>query len=317
MMNLPEIDTWGHWYGPADTKVFRSLMRNIDRGIGELEATYQKAGILDQTDFIITADHGMMESRPAHDAPQIQSLAKSVGAQIVRDDGEGGAIWLHNPGQAKAVADRLVAARIPHVEAIFYRSNPGLDYHYVMDSPAGWLANQHVADALQYLVGTTAGRDGPDVWTLYRENFTIVPRNVAGTWKGTHGGATWKVQHVPLIMAGPGMRQGVHSQFPARAIDIAPTLERLLGLPRIPRDGVILADALTQPTRAEAKPQQDIASSLKTYVQALQLQSKLDSTYHTRWPTLPPPATGCTIAPAPAVPPHRSCSITPYTATNQ
>jgi hypothetical protein len=186
-----------------------------------------------------------------------------------------------------------------------------------MDSPVGWLANQHVADALQYLVGTTAGRDGPDVWTLYRENFTIVPRNVAGTWKGTHGGATWKVQHVPLILSGPGIRQGVHSQFPARAIDIAPTLERLLGLPAIPRDGVILADALTQPTHAELKPQEEIAASLTLDVQALQLQSKLDSQYHTHWPTIPPPATGCTIAPAPAVPPHRSCSITPYTATNQ
>jgi hypothetical protein len=110
-----------------------------------------------------------------------------VGAQVVRADGEGGAVWLQNPAQARAVADAIVAAHPLHVEAIFYRSGLGLNYHYQQASPTSWLVGPQVATALNHLVDTTAGRNGPDVWVIYHENYTVVPRNVQGQWKGTHG----------------------------------------------------------------------------------------------------------------------------------
>jgi len=278
MINLPETDTWGHWKGPADTPVFAYLMRNIDRGIGQIESTYRSLGILGQTDFIITADHAMIESRPARNWNLVQVAARQVGAQVARADGTGGAIWLQNPAQARAVAERLVAMKPDHVEAIFYRSNPGLTYSFVQASPMSWLVKPAVSAALKYLIETTAGIHGPDVWVLYRENYTVLWTNVTGTWKGTHGGTSWKTQNVPLIMSGPDIRQGVHSQFPARAIDIAPTLERLLGLPAIHRDGVILADAFSDPMPGEEHAQKAIAGQLDAYVSALAAQSQADGT---------------------------------------
>jgi hypothetical protein len=64
MINVPEMDTWGHWW-PVNTKVMNTLIRNVDRGVGQLERTYRQLGILNRTDFIITADHSMMQSHGA------------------------------------------------------------------------------------------------------------------------------------------------------------------------------------------------------------------------------------------------------------
>jgi hypothetical protein len=105
------------------------------------------------------------------------------------------------------------------------------------------------------------------------------------------------VQHIPLIMSGPGIRQSIHSQFPARSIDIAPTIERLLGLPAIHRDGVILADALVNPTGVEVAPQRTVAPSLVADVTALQAQSNFDDLGLRRWPQLPPPLHLCSVTP--------------------
>jgi arylsulfatase A-like enzyme len=307
MINLPDPDTYGHWDGPTDQPVFEKLMQGIDRGVGLIEQTYQQLGILNQTDFIITADHAMMESRGATNWKAVQSAIVASGAKVVRADGAAGGIWLQNPAQAKQAADRIVATKPQHVMAVFYRSQPGVNYSYTMASPAGWLARPQVGAALKYLVDTTAGIHGPDLWVLYRENYTVDWINVSGRWKGTHGGATWNVQHVPLVISGPDVRKGVHSDFPARAIDIAPTLERLLGLPAVKRDGVLLADALTDPMPGETAPQKAVASELGADVQMLQLQSRVDN-YNT-WPALPSPVYSCSKKGA-------TCTIKPASPTN-
>lgn len=296
MINLPEMDTWGHWYGPNANAMMARLMQNVDRGVGLLEKTYRDAGILNRTDFIITADHGMMQSIPARNWGAVQRAAAGPAVNVARGDGEGGAIWLNDPSQAQAAAERVVAMHPAHVEAVFYRSHPGNDYSYVRASPLSWLVSQATSRALNYLVNTVAGINGPDVWVLYRENYSVVPRNVAGQWKGTHGGSTWKVQHVPLIISGPGVRKGVHSRFAARAVDIAPTIERLLGLPAIHRDGVILADALINPTKYETGPQRAITAELNADVGGLQRQSASDTSRIHNWPKLPPAITKCVSA---------------------
>jgi len=254
----------------------------------------------------------MMQSTAARNWPSLWTAASAEKATIMRADGEGGAVWLQNPAQAKGVADQLVKAHPAHVQAIFYRSAPGNSYTYVQDSPTGWLVNHNVATALQHLVDTTAGQNGPDLWVLYRENYTVVSRNVSGLWKGTHGGATWKVQHVPLVISGPDVKKGATSHFGARAIDIAPTMERLLGLPSIHRDGIVLADALLDATHAEIKGQQEIAPSVNADVKALQQQSSFDSTGLIQWPKLPAPPYRC----GSRAPSSGTCKSTGKTATN-
>jgi len=310
MINLPEMDTWGHWDGP-NSPALVGLMRNIDRGIGRIEKTYGQMGLLRRTDFIITADHGMMESIPSRNWVPIENAAAGPGAKIVRGDGESGAIWLTDPALAQEAAARVVALHPSHVEAVFYRSRVGGDYSFVRASPVSWMVGPNVGDAYKYLVDSAAGPNGPDVWVLFRENYTVVPKNVAGIWRGTHGGPSWKVQHIPLIMSGSGIRSGIRSTFPARSIDVAPTIERLLGLPAIHRDGVILGDALLGASKWELRPEAAIAPDLKLRVTALEKQSQVDvQTQHT-WPRIPAAATHCRVTKGKVV-----CTAPPVSPTD-
>lgn len=297
MVNLPEVDTWGHWYGPAEDALFGKLLANIDRGIGVIQAAYQQLGILNRTTFIITGDHAMMESVPVPGWTEtVKAAADAVGAVVARNDGTTGAIWLQNPSHARAVALRLVAAQPAHVNAVFYRSAVGRNYSYIQASPGAWLSSAGVGVALQNLVDTTAGKHGPDVWAIFQENFTASPRNVSGSWKGTHGGASWQAQHIPLVLSGAGIRAGATSSFPARSIDIAPTLEALLGLPPIRRPGVALADAFITPTTLQVNAQAAMTGPLTADVTALREQSLADNMRLLASPQPP-------IAPPPIAPP--------------
>jgi len=126
-------------------------------------------------------------------------------------------------------------------------------------------------------VNTTAGKHGPDVWVILRENFTASPCNVTSQWRGSHGGASWETQHTPLIISGLGIRQGIQSQFPARSIDVTPTIETLLGLPAVERPGVVWADALVNATTAQVGAKANIEPGLQADVRGLEEQSPIDS----------------------------------------
>jgi arylsulfatase A-like enzyme len=70
------------------------------------------------------------------------------------------------------------------------------------------------------------------------------------------------------------------SHFPAKLVDVAPTVERLLGLPVPPGvDGVVLADALAQPSAAEQSAQQAAQSHRLEDVKALEAHSAAQSKY--------------------------------------
>jgi hypothetical protein len=99
---------------------------------------------------------------------------------------------------------------------------------------------------------------------------------------------------------------------------MAPTIERLLGLPAIQRDGVILADALINPTKLEERPQRQIASWLSADVAALQAQSAQDDTGFNRWWPVPPPwPVMCKLPLSKPAPPIIPCGSTAQSATNQ
>jgi hypothetical protein len=58
--------------------------------------------------------------------------------------------------------------------------------------------------------------------------------------------------------------------YPARLVDIAPTVERLLGAPLGRTDGVVLGNALTDPSPAELTRQQARGKTLRPVVSALE-----------------------------------------------
>jgi arylsulfatase A-like enzyme len=81
---------------------------------------------------------------------------------------------------------------------------------------------------------------------------------------------------VPLVIKGPGVKRGVLSDFPARLMDVAPTVLTLLGIQPTNMDGVVLADALIAPTRAQENAQDALTPALTAYQRAIIARSQAD-----------------------------------------
>jgi hypothetical protein len=246
MVNLPEVDIFGHANG-TDPAVMGPLMVDVDRQIGRVVAAYKAAGIYAQTDFIITADHGMVPAEHTVDIGKIQTIVKSAGGQpLYVGHGDWSAIWLKNAASIPAVATALARAGIPYVHAVYAKSPTG---SYQLYSPASGALNLDEQAAYADLLRSMAASESADIVLLYDENtMTETPTFLKAARKGDHGGATWGAQHIPLVIAGPGVKAGFSSSYPARLVDIAPTVEALMGVRPRGQDGVPLADVMTSPS---------------------------------------------------------------------
>ena len=269
MLNLPGTDYYGHMFGgPASPGVMSTVVSGQDRNIGRVVDAYRKAGILDQTLFVVTADHGMV---PNHHEVGPDSIEAAV-------DGAGASYLFHTGGTAKYIylldRDRKRAsyvarevARLPGVVSAYYRAGAN---HYERAAP---IHDSALDDAFRHLLGTFSGPSAPDVVAPYRESTigTSYPQRY-----GNHGGLSWGAQAIPLLFAGPGVSQSVRSKMSARCVDIAPTVLRLLGLPSTGMDGVVLSDAISGPTRDEVTGQAGLEVSLHKHQEALIGQSEME-----------------------------------------
>ena len=80
----------------------------------------------------------------------------------------------------------------------------------------------------------------------------------------------WGEQHIPMILSGAGIRRGYTSSYPARLVDVAPTIERLLGTSTAGVDGAVLEDALARRSKNGLAKQSQRSKSLVSLIQALQ-----------------------------------------------
>ncbi|MBV9280557.1 MAG: alkaline phosphatase family protein, partial [Chloroflexi bacterium] len=246
MINLPEVDTTGHAAG-TNAAVMGPLMVSVDREIGRLIAAYGRAGMLSQTTFLITSDHAMIPGVHLIVQNRIdQIIRKSGGDPLYVGHGDYCPIWLRNLNAVPRVAVGLANANIPNVAAVYAKTGTGA--YNLISSPAR-LADQGVNQSYADLLASFNSAESPDIVLLYDENtFTMTPALQQQGRKGDHGGATWGAQHIPLVIEGPGVKQAYVSNYPARLVDIAPTIETLLGItPPRSQDGVPLADAMLRP----------------------------------------------------------------------
>jgi arylsulfatase A-like enzyme len=276
LVNLPSTDIAGHYYGGmADPQDMAEIARNADWAIGRIVSEYQQLGLLNRTLFVVTADHGMASNRHIVPIHPIYNAVRAANVNALEEELRitVGSIWLRDPQKAAALASTLAAKRFPGVEGALYRM-PGGSFA-ATPSTAAQLSHSLLRAYLD-LADTEAGPTGPDVILPYGEDTTGL--TVAGRklW-GSHGGFSWGVQHIPLVLAGPGVRHG-SSHFPAKLVDVAPTIERLLGLP-IPQavDGVVLADALAHATSTERSAQQSVRAGRLADLNALRAHSLAQS----------------------------------------
>lgn len=278
MINLPEPDTIGHWshQWARDEGI---LYRSFDNDLGKLIAAYKQAGIYNQTLFVITADHGMIQSRHrVLDRNAVVNQIRSTLGQksIILTNGGGAAgptmtsIWLKNPANNPRMAKAIWAKHYDNVSAIFYMTHPKGGYAYKM---AGCeQCSPQLVKTYQYLMSTEDGPTGEDIAILLREN----ARNSGlPQMMGRHGGADWGSQHITMIYSGPGVAVGT-SNRPARLADIAPTIERFMGITPDARDGVVLADAFQHPNPTDVAAQNALDATQSVYVNALAQRAQSD-----------------------------------------
>jgi hypothetical protein len=299
MINLPGIDTYGHRVGgPATADIMARLVKAADQQIGRLITAYRNRGILNQTVFVVTGDHGMVPNQFQIDEDALkQTIRDGGGEYLFHTGGNVAFVWLGNgldpagqPNASAQVAQHVVDT-MPHIPFAHYQTIESGSYTYHPVVAKGTSLDPALEDAYQYLLGTFAGPIAPDIMLSFEEN-TIT--RVYTDPHGEHGGATWGAQQIPLVIAGPGVRHGAHSTFPARLMDVAPTVLTLLGIAPTNMDGVVLADALARPTTQQVNAQDILAPALTAYQNAIMARSQADialqtapADWHSQYPRPP------------------------------
>jgi predicted AlkP superfamily pyrophosphatase or phosphodiesterase len=264
MVNLPGADVYGHAYGGITAPgVMKRVVRGLDRDIARIVHAYKAAGIYKQTLFVVTADHGMSPNIHAISSPTVSNVIRQSGAtEMFHTGGTASYIYLRDPQHSRRVAVGMT--KVHGVVASYYQVRRGKTYSYV---PApGVTIPANLDAAYRYLLSTVDGPTAPDVAAPFREDTIGQVRDYA---YGHHGGLNWGVQHIPLVLEGPGIRVGQSSRAPARLVDIAATMAHELNLSLPGMDGMVLSDALVAPTQAEVTRQGRLSPSLTADQNAL------------------------------------------------
>lgn len=278
LVNLPEFD-WplGHVDGAStDPAGVRLLMQNFDRDLGKFEQLLKREGVLDQTLFVLTSDHGFARVTHTVTNTTIEKAIVSAGTSIISDTFSTAAyVWVQHHAKAAAAAARVARLKNPYIQSVYFKQLTATGYHYVRASSARRFAVSGMERANQFLLNTFDGPNGPDVVTLFRENAASQPGGQA-SWKGNHGGAAWNSQHLLMVFSGAGVKSGVRSFAGTPLIDIAPTVLTLMGASPLGMQGVPLAEGMTKASAAAQSARQAQSKTLAPVIAALSAQSRAE-----------------------------------------
>lgn len=247
-----------------------AILEGIDRDIGLILSSLRHHGMLDRTVFVITAPTAVTDIRRSVPRSALRDAVVAAGGVPTYIDARASAdIGVSDPLQAQPVAQALQAERLAAVDAIYFRIG-ARGFRKYQPQYLNPLLPANFADAMRYLTDTVASEAGPDVIAAYAPYAASRPPSAdARQGTGAIGGVQWDSQHIPLILSGQGIGQG-RSDFPARLVDIAPTLESLYGLVPTHVDGVVLADAFRRPSAGAADTQKGLARTLLPLIRLLQ-----------------------------------------------
>ncbi|MGH2449282.1 MAG: alkaline phosphatase family protein [Chloroflexota bacterium] len=278
LINEPEFD-WplGHVDGAdADPAMVKTLMHQFDKDLASMENAYRKAGILNQTLFVLTADHGFATiSHRVNDQPIRKAVLAAGSKMISHTFHTADYIWLQNPKVANVAAKNVAKLQNPYIQAVYFKEHTSTGYQYIRATGSNLFRVPGMENANQYLLNSFDGGNGPDIVVMYTEQSASSPGGQA-SWKGDHGGGAWESQHVPLFISGPGVRKGVTSWFPAQLMDVAPTALDLMGISSQGMHGHALVGALTKSTKAQQTAGTAEGNQLYPVIRSLKAESTAD-----------------------------------------
>jgi predicted AlkP superfamily pyrophosphatase or phosphodiesterase len=276
LINEPEFD-WplGHVKGGnLDRADVIKLMRDFDRDLGRMEDALRRDGILSQTLFVITADHGMAPVHHFLPSSIITSAASTAGTSIPSVAYNHSAyVWLQDGSKAIHVAYNIVGMHNPDIASVYYLTGSGRSLTYALVPGTGLSVQDDRAN--RFLLATLLNGHEPNVVVFPRSDATF--SSASTHWKADHGGPSWQSQHVPLILSGPGIRSGLITTSPAQLDDLAPTVLNDLGVQPVRMDGHVLTDAMTAATPGDATARLNEVHTLNPIVAGLLQQNTWDT----------------------------------------
>jgi len=265
LINLSQTDEIGHKTGGLDgdnPDALAQILANVDRQVERLWQAYADLGLVEETLFVVCTDHAISQTDTMGPYDALNEALASIGLREV-SQGPREQMWLSDPAKAQEAAKLLVREFPDYLLSVSYRDPATSRYTTLLAEDVPQEAE--VREALDYLFNATAA-------TPQAADLRIITRRPNGTvlGQGRHYNTTWPLQHIWMILAGPGVRPGYESSYPARVVDLLPTLAALL-YPDYEGtwDGIVLADALEHSSRQARASQAGQAKTMQRYQEAL------------------------------------------------
>lgn len=239
-----EPDAAFHYYGLGSPEA-KVAMRSVDDGVGRILDKLDELGIRDQTNILFLSDHGHTTVRAHKTLREFLEEARAELGDRLPPLATASDFIYTVPGNTEPRPEELA----PLVE--WLQAQPWVDLVLGNDEMA---ANIPGVLALTKLWGGFTNHRRPllavsPAWNDDPDQFGV-PGTIAGlttqaALRTSHGSlARWDMQPT-LIGHGPAFREGVRSEVPTGAIDIAPTVMHLLGMPALDQPtGRVLAEGL-------------------------------------------------------------------------
>jgi len=240
MFHLLTLDSMQHRYGP-DTLAAQETMAHLDAQVADIVEAVRRAGILDQTTFVIVSDHGFKRVKRLIN-PNV-ALAKAGLVQVTDDKATHADAWIVPEG-----GSALAYVTVPDAD--------GAKLAQVRSAVAGLEGVDKVVEPADYasygLPGPTVSDQMGPLFITAKPGyaFTAALGNalVTDATEGSFGAHGYVASDPELgaifIASGRGIKAGVTLDS-VRNIDVAPTLARLLGLELSNADGTVLTAILS------------------------------------------------------------------------
>lgn len=178
VVNIQSADYIGHRFGPGSEEM-TACIRAVDERLGELYRKMEKAGMLEDTAVIVTADHGMTPSEKAIPLTALSFMNFPTAGVVI--DGRNGYIWYGGEDREAVIA--------------FYENVEGIRNVFERDSDE--------AAALQVNYA-----DGPDLFLETEPGYVFLPEPMISLYRGQHGSRDDSDTVIPIICFGAGIPPG-------------------------------------------------------------------------------------------------------------
>lgn len=235
LIHPANIDGARHQYGVFNEMVDQNVV-NTDRFVQQLMGVQEELGLLDQTNLVVTSDHGQMEVQRIIN---LNVMLADYGFLEVREDGYV-VDW-----KAYCLSNGLSAV-------VYLRDSSDEKTYQRVFQLLRWMRDEGVYGIGEVLTAEEADEkyrlNGPFSFVIESDNYTSFGENVMGPLverfgdmdyrygRASHGYYPWKGPQ-PIFMAkGPDFAEHVVLEQ-GRLIDEAPTYAKLLGVELPDTDG--------------------------------------------------------------------------------